>query len=75
MATPFANSGDPNQTSHYVAPDLGQHCLSITLFGPIRLKWVKLQTHHPSSPVVSHLLPDPKCMYILSIIMFCFLCG
>ena len=29
----FANSGDPDQTLHSVASDLGLHCLSITLLG------------------------------------------
>ena len=27
MAQPFANSGDPDQTPHSVASDLGVHCL------------------------------------------------
>ena len=29
----FANSGDPDQTPHYAASDLGLHCLPITLLG------------------------------------------
>ena len=33
MAKLFANSGDPDQTPHSVASDLGLHCLSITLLG------------------------------------------
>ena len=28
----FANSVDPDQTPHYVASDLGLHCLPMTLF-------------------------------------------
>ena len=30
MAKLFANSGDPDQTSHSAASDLHLHCLSIT---------------------------------------------
>ena len=41
MAKPFANSGDPDQTPHSAASDLGQHCLQITLLGVSRLQWVK----------------------------------
>ena len=33
MAELFANSGDPDQTLHSVASDLGLHCLPITLLG------------------------------------------
>ena len=29
MAKLFANSGDPDQTTHSAASDLGLHCLSI----------------------------------------------
>ena len=31
MVELFANSGDPDQTPHSVASDLGLHCLPITL--------------------------------------------
>ena len=31
MAGVFASSEDPDQMQHYVASDLGLHCLSITL--------------------------------------------
>ena len=41
MAKPFANSGDPDQTSCSVASDLGLHCLQVTLLGVSRLQWVK----------------------------------
>ena len=37
MAELFANSGDPDQTLHSVASDLGLHCLSVTLLGVSRL--------------------------------------
>ena len=40
MADVFANSGDPDQTLHSVISDLGLHCLSVTLLGVSRLKWV-----------------------------------
>ena len=29
----LANNVDPDQTPHYVAPDLGLHCLPMTLYG------------------------------------------
>ena len=41
MVELFANSGDPDQTPHSVASDLGLHCLLITLVGVTRLQWVK----------------------------------
>ena len=37
----FANSGDPDQTPHSAASDLGLHCLPFTLLGVSRLQWVK----------------------------------
>ena len=37
----FANSGDPNQMSHSEVPDLGLHCLPVTLLGVSRLQWGK----------------------------------
>ena len=40
MVEPFANSGDPDQTPHSAASDLGLHCLPITLLGVSRLQWV-----------------------------------
>ena len=33
MAKLFANSGDPDQTPHSAASDLGLHCLPIILLG------------------------------------------
>ena len=36
----FANIGDPDQTLHSVASDLGLHCLPITLLGVSRQQWV-----------------------------------
>ena len=41
MVELFANSGDPDQTPHSVASDLGLHCLAITLLGASKLQWVK----------------------------------
>ena len=40
MAKLFANSGDPDQTPHSAASDLGLHCLLITLLRVSRLQWV-----------------------------------
>ena len=41
MAKLFANSGDPDQTPHSAASDLGLHCLPVTLSRVSRLQWVK----------------------------------
>ena len=41
MAKLFANSGDPNQTPHSAASDLGLHCLPITLLRVSRLQSLK----------------------------------
>ena len=41
MVALFANSGDPDQTLHSAASDLGLHCLPNTLLGVSRLQWVK----------------------------------
>ena len=41
MVKPFANSGDPDQTPHSAASDLGLQCLSITLLRVSQLKRVK----------------------------------
>ena len=41
MAKLFANSGDPDQTPHSAASNLGLHCLPITLLQVSRLQWVK----------------------------------
>ena len=40
MAKLFANSGDPDQTPHSAASDLGLYCLPITLLRVSRLQWV-----------------------------------
>ena len=40
MAKLFANSGDPDQTPHSAASDLGLHCLPITRLRVSRLQWV-----------------------------------
>ena len=42
MVKLFANSGDPDQTPHSAASDLGLHCLPITHLWVSRLQWVKL---------------------------------
>ena len=41
VALQFANSGEPDQTLQNAPSDLGLHCLSVTHFGVLRLKWVK----------------------------------
>ena len=40
MAKVFANSGDPDQTPRFAASDLGLHCLTFTLLGVSRERWV-----------------------------------
>ena len=42
MAKLFANSGDPDQTPHVAASDLGLHCLPVALVGFSSLKWIKI---------------------------------
>ena len=39
MAKLHANCGDPNQTWHSAASDLGLHCLPSTLLRVSRLQW------------------------------------
>ena len=41
MAKLYANKGDPDQTPHSAASDLGQHCLPSTLLRVSQLQWVK----------------------------------
>ena len=41
MTKLFGNSGDPDQTPHSAASDLGLHCLPITLLRVSRQQWVK----------------------------------
>ena len=40
MAKVFANSGDPDQTPHSAASDLGLHCLPIILLEVSGLQWL-----------------------------------
>ena len=40
----FANSGDPDQTLHAVASDLGLHCLPTTRLGFSSVQRAKSQT-------------------------------
>ena len=42
----FANSGDPDQTPHSAASDLGQHCLSIIYLGVSRPKLLAVLESH-----------------------------
>ena len=44
MVELLANSGDPDQTPHSAASDLGLLCLPITLLGVSRLQWVNSTT-------------------------------
>ena len=41
MVELFANSGDPDQTPHSAASDLGLHCLPVTRLGVSNLHLVK----------------------------------
>ena len=47
MVELFANSGNPDQTPHSVASDLGLHYLQITLLRVSRLQRVKLPALMP----------------------------
>ena len=42
MVELFANSGDPDQTPHSAASDLGLHCLPVTRLMVSNLQWLKL---------------------------------
>ena len=46
MAKLFANGGDPDQTPHSAACDLGLHYLPITCLGLSRLQWVNAYEIH-----------------------------
>ena len=41
-----ANSGDPDQKLHFVASDLGLHCLPMSHKEDTRLIWVKIYFNH-----------------------------
>ena len=41
-----ANSVDPDHTQRSAASDLGLHCLPMSLFWDVRLKWIKPCTLH-----------------------------
>ena len=51
MVELFANSGEPDQTPHSAASDMGRHCLSITRLGSPVFKLIKLHL-----PLKLHLL-------------------
>ena len=40
MAELFANSGDPDQTPHFAASDLGLQCLPVSHLGVYSFQWV-----------------------------------
>ena len=42
MVELFANSGDPDQTPHVAASDMGLHCLPVTRLGITSLQWVNI---------------------------------
>ena len=45
MVELFANSGDPDQTPHSVASDLGLHCCQLSFLGICRLQWAKIDAN------------------------------
>ena len=45
MVELFENSGDPDQTSPSVAPDLDLHCLPDTRLGVSSPQWVNAQLY------------------------------
>ena len=60
MVELFANSGDPDQTPHFVASDLGQHCLPVTHFGVSRLQWVPADHFDLLPQQLKGPIDDPK---------------
>ena len=46
MVELFANSGEPDQTPHSAASDLGLHCLPITRLRVSSLQWVNLRSEN-----------------------------
>ena len=58
MAKLFTNSGDPDQTLHSGASDLGLHCLPITIFlGVSWLQWVNITIHLTASMEIIQIIP------------------
>ena len=59
MAKLFANSGDPDQT-----PDLGMHCLPITLLQVSQIQWAKntynILVHGETKNVKTFWLEKPR---------------
>ena len=39
----FANSGNPDQTPHSAASDLGLHCLLVTPLGSPVFNWITME--------------------------------
>ena len=63
MVELFANSGDPDQTPHSVASDLGLHCLEVTCLGVSNLQWVNLAQTSESEryrPILASLWSTQK---------------
>ena len=56
MAKLFANIGDPDQTQHSAASDLGLHCLPVTLLLVFRLQWDKGEKKALSRAIYHNLI-------------------
>ena len=57
MVELFAHSGDPDETPHSAASDLGLHCLPITLLRVSRLQWDKAL--FSTNKVIDNVLISP----------------
>ena len=60
----FANSGDPDQTPHSAASDLGLHCLPVTHFLVARLQWVNVLEYH-NNPVLGQTVASDQGLHCL----------
>ena len=77
MTELFANSGDPDQTPHSAASDLGLHCLPVTILLVSRLQWVNLcrkqdLIFHANSPMenkenITNLLSDELAQRVIKV--------
>ena len=65
MVELFANSGDPDQTPHSAASDMGLHCLPVTRSGVSSLQWVKVNGQDVrEKALLSILFPFCKWTYL-----------
>ena len=61
MAKLLAKSGDPDQTPHFAAFDLGLHCLPVTLLWISRLQWVNASRRYSGIPELKNRNHNKNC--------------